>query len=117
MIRILWTQKEDAGPAPRTLASMAYDSGRGRTVLYGGRSSTAFLNNTWEWDGANWTQMADAGPPARSGAAAAYDAERNQTVIFSGSNTEPDTWGWDGSNWTQLADGGRPTRLNLFSPR
>jgi hypothetical protein len=91
---------------------MAYDSGRGRTVLYGGRSSTAFLNDTWEWDGANWTQMADAGPPARSGAAAAYDAERNQTVIFSGSNGDPDTWGWDGSNWTLLADGGPPWRAS-----
>jgi hypothetical protein len=112
MIRILWTQKQDAEPPSRNSASMAYDSGRGRTVLYGGQNSNGPLGDTWEWDGANWTQMADAGPPARFGAATAFDAARNQTVIFSGSNGEPDTWGWDGSNWTQLADSGPSSRAS-----
>jgi len=82
---------------------MAYDSGRGRTVLFGGTGAGA---DTWEWDGENWTQMADLGPPARSDAAMAYDTHRNQTVLFGGSNGMADTWGWDGRNWTQLADGG-----------
>jgi Galactose oxidase, central domain len=109
MIRILWTQKQDAGPGLRRFTAMAYDSRRGRTVLFGGTNSTGPLSDTWEWDGANWTQMADSGPPPRSAHAMAYDAQRNQTVLFSGQGFEgspADTWGWDGSNWTQLADNG-----------
>ena len=39
MIRILWTQKEDEGPSPRqAAAAVAYDSGRARSVLFGGLS-------------------------------------------------------------------------------
>jgi hypothetical protein len=113
MIRILWTQKQDAGPGERTYPAMAYDSGRGRTVLFGGESTSGLLGDTWEWDGANWTQMADSGPPARFHSAMAYDAQRNQTLLFSGSNGAADTWGWDGRNWTQLADGGAWPRINF----
>jgi hypothetical protein len=45
---------------------MAYDSVRGRSVLFGGGTDligTSVLRDTWERDGANWTQMADSGPP------------------------------------------------------
>ena len=61
MIRILWTQKQDAGPAPRVYSAMAYDSNRGRTVLFGGLGGAGVgnLGDTWEWDGENWTHMAD----------------------------------------------------------
>ena len=108
MIRILWTQKQDAGPGARGYAAMAYDSNRGRTVLFGGSGSLA---DTWEWDGENWTQMADSGPPGRFQAAMAYDAQRNQTVLFGGTHGKADTWGWDGRNWTQLADSGAWPRV------
>lgn len=114
MIRILWTQKLDVAPMPpRQRATMAYDSARGRTVLFGGLSTVGgvrFFNDTWEWDGTNWTQMADSGPAARCESAMAFDAERKQTVLFSGNIKTPDTWGWDGLNWTQLADSGPPAR-------
>ena len=46
---------------------MAYDSKRGRTVLFGGSAGNVNLNDTWEWDGQDWTQVADTGPPARGG--------------------------------------------------
>jgi hypothetical protein len=93
---------------------MAYDSSRGRTVLFGGFSPTvdAFAD-TWEWDGENWTQMADSGPPGRAYTAMAYDAQRNQTVLFGGTNAKADTWGWDGRNWTQLADSGAWPRVSF----
>ena len=117
MIRILWTQKQDAGPGARGYAAMAYDSNRGRTVLFGGSGSLA---DTWEWDGENWTQMADSGPPGREAAAMAYDAQRNQTVLFGGGATTAgvshimgDTWSWDGRNWTQLADSGPLPRTSF----
>ena len=117
MVRILWTQKQDAGPSARRASAMAYDSSRGRTVLFGGFSPTvdAFAD-TWEWDGENWTQMADSGPPARGGGAMAYDVQRNQTVLFGGAGPVAllvDTWGWDGSTWTQLAVSGPSPRTNF----
>jgi hypothetical protein len=48
MIRILWTLKQDAGPSARIYSSMAYDSSRGRTVLFGGLGLGTNLNDTWE---------------------------------------------------------------------
>jgi hypothetical protein len=92
---------------------MAYDSSRGRTVLFGGMKSApvgmTLFNDTTEWDGQNWTQVADTGPSGRYEASMAYDAQRNQTVLFGGGALK-DTWGWDGRSWTQLADSGLPFR-------
>lgn len=92
---------------------MAYDSNRGRTVLFGGIDANGIpLGDTWEWDGQNWTQMADTGPLARSLTGLAFDSKRNQTVLFGGHGLRVqglffgDTWGWDGESWTQLADSG-----------
>ena len=111
---ILWTQKQDAGPSARQFPAMAYDSSRGRTVLFGGGTGTTALtglNDTWEWDGEHWTQVADTGPPGRLQAVMAYDVHRNQTVLFGGTHGKADTWGWDGRNWTQLADSGAWPRV------
>jgi len=35
--------------------AMAYDSGRGKIVLFGGYAGSAVLGDTWEWDGASGT--------------------------------------------------------------
>ena len=119
MNRILWTLKQDAGPPARQLPAMAYDSSRGRTVLFGGGTGTTALtglNDTWEWDGEYWTQVADTGPPGRLQAVMAYDVHRNQTVLFggmSGGVFKGDTWGWDGRNWRRLADSGASPRINF----
>jgi hypothetical protein len=43
-----WTQIEDIGPGPRMLPALAYDSDRGRSVLFGGSNQTGFLGDTWE---------------------------------------------------------------------
>src|SRR5262249_52389706 len=44
-----WTEaKPVAGQAS---PAMAYDSARGRTVLFGGNSGSAIFAETWEWDG------------------------------------------------------------------
>ena len=46
--------------------AMLFDSGRNRTVLFGGLSAAGYLNDTWEYNGANWTQRSPAvSPPAR----------------------------------------------------
>ncbi|MEM7203960.1 MAG: hypothetical protein AAF628_27110 [Planctomycetota bacterium] len=48
-------------PPARSVAAMAFDSSRGRTVLFGGLG----LDDTWEWDGARWTPTAPVDRPAR----------------------------------------------------
>jgi hypothetical protein len=56
-------------PAARENAAMAFDSTSGRTVMYGGISSTGTpLNDTWTWDGSSWSQLSTASPGALSSA-------------------------------------------------
>ncbi|MFN0137045.1 MAG: immunoglobulin domain-containing protein [Phycisphaerae bacterium] len=47
---IAWIPRMAGGPAPRAEAAMAYDSSRGKFVLFGGGAAYAF-GDTWEWDG------------------------------------------------------------------
>ena len=104
MASLLWTQKSDIGPSPRTLAAMTYDSARKKMLLFGGFLPTNKLTgDTWQWDGNDWTQVADTGPLARGAATMAFDAERERAVLFGGNAMEPnrfrgDTWEWDGND-------------------
>jgi len=115
MAKFLWTQKSDFGLGPRFGHAMAFDSNRGRTVLFGGTGAgRALLGDTWEWDGSFWTQMADSGPGPRTAHAMVYDSARQVSLLFGGGRpAEPpdspdlgDTWQWDGQDWTQLANSG-----------
>jgi len=110
-----WTRSSasdsDYPPYARNFAAMAYDSARGRVVLFGGHDGTHALNDTWEWDGSTWTQRRPAtSPPARSRHAMAYDSARGRVVLFGG-NFGPgisDTWEWDGTNWVQRTPATNP---------
>src|ERR1051326_3485654 len=118
MSHLLWTQKQDVGPSARSNASMAFDSTKGRTLLFGGAGGTAgssLLNDTWEWDGDNWTQVADIGPAARSDHASSYDSARKRIVLFGGLSGGyfNDTWEWDGVEWTQIEDTGPSQRSGM----
>src|SRR6266571_1161110 len=101
-----------AAPPGREFAAMSYDSGRGRTVLFGGDqfingSSTVppYLADTWEWDGAGWTKRSLAvSPPAAVLAPMAYDSARGEVVLLG--PPQPygllaTTWTYDGTTWTQ----------------
>ena len=114
MPRFLWTQKQDTGPQPRLAHSIAFDSNRGRVILFGGDSlRSELLNDTWAWDGEFWTQVADLGPSPRAGHVMAYDSARQRVVLFGGKLTAQDardTWEWDGEDWTQVADEGPAAR-------
>src|SRR5215471_8330950 len=113
MSRFLWTQKEDIGPSARFGHTMAYDSGRSRTVLFGGSSlidgPLGSIDDTWEWDGEFWTQMADIGPAARQDHALCFDTIRQTALLFGGQSGQNkplgDTWSWDGEDWTHRGDG------------
>src|SRR5690606_11603877 len=80
----VWEELDDASiPPRRTEPAMAYDSARGKVVLFGGADSH-LRGDTWEWDGVSWRRVATTGPSARDGHAMAYDATRKKVVLFGG---------------------------------
>jgi hypothetical protein len=100
-------------PSARHGHSMAYDSARGRVVLFGGSDATDA--NIYEWSGQQWTAAVPTStqnPAARTQASMAYDVQNRRVVMFGG--TAPGTqagnqefWGWDGAAWTLLLPGGQ----------
>jgi hypothetical protein len=113
MAKFLWTQRSNFGPSPRTTSAMAFDSTRGRAVLFGGFSlPNTRYGDTWEWDGSLWTQMEDIGPAPRNISAMVYDSAHKVCLLFGGWRGEflGDTWQWDGSDWTQLSESGPSPR-------
>lgn len=96
-----------ASPPPRWDFAVAYDSNRGRIVLFGGRSGgLGNAGDTWEFDGAGWLQrgLGGAAPPGRGNHAMAYDDARQTVVLFGGNNDNVlfgDTWEWNGTTWSQ----------------
>jgi len=115
-----WTLRSNAGPKGRTGHAMAFDSARGRTVLFGGFSAPpgfgepAVYGDTWEWDGASWKRRTNSGPAPRYGNAATYDSVRRRVVLFGGGSYRTaipsDTWEWDGASWTLRSLTGPSTR-------
>lgn len=103
-------QSPAASPAGRSYAGMAYDSGRNRTVLFGGGNSTNStneLNDTWEWDGIRWTQFFPVpAPPVSIGPGMAYDSRRGVTVLL---DNNSHTWEWNGASWTQKITADAPS--------
>jgi hypothetical protein len=98
-------QYPSTAPTPVQGYAMAYDSQRGRTVVFGGQDNGGHrIAETWEWDGTSWTQRTPgSAPPPRYLHAMAYDTLRGRTVVFGGldnaNNALGDTWEWDGANW------------------
>ena len=108
-------------PPGRGDHSMAFDSLRGVTVLFGGEpydaEETVPLNDIWEYDGTNWQERSPSNSPSpRVGHAMAFDPLRGVTVMFGGDERGPsllaDTWEWDGCNWQQVAASGPPAASN-----
>lgn len=113
-----WHDRTPAGTSPpsREFGAMAFDSARGRTVLFGGVDVNAgFLSDTWEWNGTSWAPFTPTGPwpPARKNHALAFDAARGRTVLFGGQTQSAyfdDVWEWNGMSWTQVVPvGPKPT--------
>jgi hypothetical protein len=105
-----WQQRTSGSiPPGRFDFAMAFDSVRGRTVLFGGKSGLyGAMSDTWEWDGTTWTQRASGGPSGRQRHAMAFDSARGVTVLFGGHRDISsytanfgDTWEWNGSYWVE----------------
>jgi hypothetical protein len=103
-----WTQVPAVpAPPPRYDHAMAFDSGRARTVLFGGYDGNAPSNDTWEFDGTAWAQIStgSTNPSARFLAGMCYDAGRAKSVLFGGFDgtfVYAETWEYDGvaASWT-----------------
>ena len=98
-----WTNVTPSGTNPSAGggSSMAFDSARGRGVLFDS-------NNTWEWDGSTWTKVTPVGmSPSVAETAIAYDSAKGAVVLFGGlSGAEvdlQDTWEWKASPTQQPA--------------
>jgi hypothetical protein len=109
-----WANVTPGGSAPplRISTAMAFDSERGRTILFGGsptQSSGGLLQDTWEWDGTRWREATPSGikPPARRFHSLAYDSNRRRTVLFSGNDIGGDIY-WDDTWELEARPGNRP---------
>ncbi len=103
------------GPQRRSGAGLAYDTKRGRVVLFGGEPDSydsARLADVWEWDGQTWQERTpvDRRPAPRSVAGMTYDPRRERIVLFggdSGQQPEGDLWELDTSPNADVALAGR----------
>lgn len=103
----IWNRKSDgtsSSPGPLEHAAAAFDSARGRVVVFGGGSRDGTLfPATWEWDGAHWQRLAEAGPAPRVGHAMADGGAG--VFLYGGFNQAGsfnDLWKWDGTNWERV---------------
>jgi hypothetical protein len=94
-------------PSARTYSAMAYDPVSKKVILFGGFDGSAYLNETWTFDGATWRQQKTfTAPSGRADPSMAFDRKTRKLVLFGGfdgAHYLGDTWLWDGatSKWTQ----------------
>ena len=98
-----WREREVL-PAPpdRSEACLAFDSARGRALLFGGGGAGTF-GDTWTFGDDGWRQEAPvAAPPPRRRAGCAYDPLRDRVVLVGGeelAGASDQIWEWDGRTW------------------
>lgn len=104
-------------PSARREAAAAFDSGAGVDVLFGGRGTSTYFNDTWVFDGTNWVAKSPSSKPStRQGSAMAYDPGTGRTILFGGQNGstfDADTWSWNGTTWSHLSPATSPPPRRL----
>lgn len=91
-------------PSPRRNAAMAELAASNQLILFGGKNSSGFLSNSFNWDGSKWNALNITGPSARAEAAMAYDG--TYTTLMGGTGNAltnlSDTWSYSvGTGWFQ----------------
>ncbi|HVZ74593.1 MAG TPA: kelch repeat-containing protein [Polyangia bacterium] len=110
------------GPLQRQNPALAFDTKRGKLMLFGGRSSAdnLYKQDTWEWSGtdATWLQRTtvDTKPDARYLSAMVYDSKRDRLLLYGGTGaaTYDDLWQWDPTTrtWSPITVSGmRPGQI------
>lgn len=99
-------------PSVRSHMCMCYDSVNSIFVMYGGKNSAGYLNETYTFSlsTSTWTKQSPAvSPPGLIGAQMEFDKQSNTTILFGGISATTnypslDTWQFNGSslNWTKL---------------
>ena len=89
-------------PTARYWGQAAYDSLSQLLVIFGGRNSLGYLNDTWLYDlqGDTWKQVvSESAPTARVKAAMTYDPIHDVIILFGGRKEDftdlQDTWFFD----------------------
>src|ERR1043165_3976183 len=116
----LWGAISIPGPTALTNCAAAYDSDRGRIILFGGRSGGGSIQHVsgeaWEFDGAgpgSWTHP-PSGPLARYAASMCYDPTRRRIILTGGIDSSQtasllgDAWEYDpiAQTWSHRTDDG-----------
>lgn len=99
-------------PAARSAGRMAFDYKRGKLVLFGGYTGSAYLNDLWEYDGTSWANRTLDGssgsdiPTRRSAMAMAWNEACECIIVFGGINglntVDSETYSWNGTAWNRL---------------
>lgn len=94
------------GPSARWNHAMVYDPTLQGIVLFGGRSETGLLADTWLLQNGQWTPIAAVGPTAREEMTLHRDT-RDQSIRMLGGRSADGTlltseWRLDSSGWTRL---------------
>lgn len=101
------TVTDPLGPLPtRTNAASSQLQRSTTIVVFGGKSSTDSLNDTWVFNGTTWTQANPAiSPPSRFDATMSCGfSSLSDVLLFGGRNERNvlgDTWLWNGTTWTK----------------
>lgn len=109
-----WSLYTDVTPPARLNASIVYD-GRGRMMLFGGRtgpssSTDVVLGDTWFFDGTAWTQAET--PPPRAVSVTAISYDQGKELRFGGRDatdtTTNEVWERTRRGWKQLTTADDP---------
>jgi Galactose oxidase, central domain len=105
-----------AAPAPRWSASLVYDPALGSLVLFGGRNTSQFFNDTWLFTASGWTKATTPSAPSPRLTTMTYDANLSAIVLYGGAvgnlpagSESPwsyytDTWEFSGGFWQNVTD-------------
>ncbi|MEZ5963215.1 MAG: kelch repeat-containing protein [Planctomycetota bacterium] len=83
-------------PPARCKHALAFDSDRGRMVLYGGSQ-----RDTWEWDGERWFDVSPrrTNPGKLESPGMAFVREQHRLLLIGGDGRSGVAWAWDGRAW------------------
>lgn len=115
-------------PPARWGASLAWDPADGYLLLFGGRNTTQFFNDTWSFNGSTWTLVpTTAAPSPREYMALTFDATDGYLLASGGGygnvpagsgsawSYANDTWSYANGTWTNLTASSGETGLVLWS--
>jgi N-acetylneuraminic acid mutarotase len=98
-------------PVARAWSAMSYDRASGYALLYGGKTESGYLNDTWKFDldESAWTPISPPDPPKeRHSHSMVYDESLDLHILtagFSKDTLQNDTWAFDPQteSWENLS--------------